>query len=200
MVPYYPDRVPDLRRFKQQQQSTGTSSMLASIVLDKPPSTYTNLDFITGKVVVTSSSSVKVSSIVVKLEGESRSRLMPPTTPQNERPRPVLEFHKILYKVQMVFPPPEVMNERIAGPGGSTYTLPPGQHEYPFRFKVREHAIRCRRSSLMYPATVQQLLRSGKEFKSSAQLCWSKCGDVESTSSACQEDFTSNFDGISWRG
>lgn len=45
---------------------------------------------------------------------------------------------KILYQVKIVFPPPNVVEERqntiIAGK--TTFTLPPGQHEYPFQFKV----------------------------------------------------------------
>lgn len=60
---------------------------------------------------------------------------MPPPTPEHgDRKHPQLEFHKILYQIQMVFPPPNVKTI----PGDKTvYTLPPGQHEYPFSFKVR---------------------------------------------------------------
>nr|POF05850.1 hypothetical protein CFP56_53237 [Quercus suber] len=81
--------------------------------------------------------SIDVDAIVVKLEGESRSRLMSPGGgPANERPRPILEYHKILYRVQTVFPSPEIMEARTNMSGRATYTLPAGQHEYPFRFKI----------------------------------------------------------------
>lgn len=68
--------------------------MLAHIVLDQSFSHYTNLDTISGKVIVKSPSSANISSIVVKLEGESRTRLIPPPNPNGDRQRPQLEFHK----------------------------------------------------------------------------------------------------------
>lgn len=40
------------------------------------------------------------------------------------------------YKVQMVFPPADVLEGRSWGSAKATYTLPPGQHEYPFKFKL----------------------------------------------------------------
>ncbi|KAK3629244.1 hypothetical protein LTR56_018131 [Elasticomyces elasticus] len=108
--------------------------MNAVVLLDQGGNvSYTNLDEITGKVVVRCTKSSDVSSIAVKLEGESRTRLMSPSGPNGERPRPQLEYHKILYKVQTVFPPPDILE--VKGSKAS-YTLPPGQHEYPFRFKV----------------------------------------------------------------
>ncbi|KAK5678646.1 hypothetical protein LTS10_009090 [Elasticomyces elasticus] len=143
--------------------------MNAVVVLDQGGNiSYTNLDEITGKVVVRCTKSSDVSSIAVKLEGESRTRLMSPTGPNGERPRPKLEYHKILarggaptverkrcvrpmlaeptaetttvvdtlafrYKVQTVFPPADILE--VKGSKAS-YTLPPGQHEYPFRFKM----------------------------------------------------------------
>lgn len=69
--------------------------MIAQIVLDQKYTNYTNLDVISGKVFVRTPSSVNVSSIVVKLEGESRTRLLPPVREDGERPRPVLEHHKV---------------------------------------------------------------------------------------------------------
>lgn len=52
------------------------SNMLASIILDQSFPHYTNLDFISGKVYVRTQTATTVSSIVVKLEGESRTRLL----------------------------------------------------------------------------------------------------------------------------
>ena len=50
--------------------------MLASIVLDQSFPHYTNLDYISGKVFVRTQTATTVSAIVVKLEGESRTRLL----------------------------------------------------------------------------------------------------------------------------
>lgn len=75
--------------------STGMS-MQASIVLDQPGNiSFTNLDEISGRVVVRCTKSVDISTIVVKLEGESRTRLMSSGGPDGERPKPQLEYHKV---------------------------------------------------------------------------------------------------------
>ncbi|KEQ77639.1 hypothetical protein M436DRAFT_34876 [Aureobasidium namibiae CBS 147.97] len=112
--------------------------MLASIVLDQTFPHYTNLDYISGKVFVRTQTATTVSAIVVKLEGESRTRLLPPPNPSNDRQKPQLEFHKILYKTIAVFPPPEIVGQQGSSgslSGKTAYTLPAGQHEYPFSFK-----------------------------------------------------------------
>ncbi|KAL1296585.1 hypothetical protein AAFC00_000082 [Neodothiora populina] len=126
--------------------------MLAHIELDQNFSHYTNLDIISGRVVVKTPSSTNISSIVVKLEGESRTRLLPPPNPNGDRQRAQLEFHKILYKIQIVFPPPDVLEEKQSTiiAGKTTFTLPPGQHEYPFRFKFPFNND-CTASSSMNP-------------------------------------------------
>ncbi|KAF2091103.1 arrestin [Saccharata proteae CBS 121410] len=108
--------------------------MIVSILLDKPVPHYTNLDVLTGRIQLRVTSNTNVSSIVVKLEGESRTRLVAPARPDRQnRPRPVLEVHKILYKVQVVFPPPQL---QTAGWETKNYTLNTGQYEYPFTFKL----------------------------------------------------------------
>lgn len=71
------------------------STMLAQIVLDQAFSHYTNLDIISGKVIVKTQTSANISSIVVKLEGESRTRLLPPPNPNGDRQKAQLEFHKV---------------------------------------------------------------------------------------------------------
>jgi hypothetical protein len=88
--------------------------MQASIVLDQPGNvSFTNLDVISGRVVVRCSKSVDISTIVVKLEGESRTRLMSSGGPDGERPKPQLEYHKVrISKMQM---------EALAN-GGRSYT------------------------------------------------------------------------------
>ena len=49
--------------------------MSASITLDRPHAHVTNLDFVTGRVILTVPSNESISLIVVKLEGESTSRV-----------------------------------------------------------------------------------------------------------------------------
>lgn len=49
--------------------------MSVSIILDTPHAHVTNLDFITGKVILNFPSNESISLIVVKLEGESMSRV-----------------------------------------------------------------------------------------------------------------------------
>ena len=70
--------------------------MNTSIVLDQPGNvSFTNLDQISGKVVVRCGKSVDIDTILVKLEGESRTRLLSPAGPHGEKPKPQLEFHKV---------------------------------------------------------------------------------------------------------
>ena len=114
--------------------------MSVRIQLDNPHSFYTNLDFISGRIILNLTSDENVSAIMVKLEGESRTVLIrPPGAQQNLNPALMdrsrrsqglaEENHKILYKVSQVFP--------NSNPGiGTAYTLRAGQHQYPFRFKI----------------------------------------------------------------
>ena len=118
--------------------------MSVRIQLDNPHSFYTNLDFISGRVILSLMSDENVSAILVKLEGESRTVLArPPGAQQNLNPALMsrrdqrqglsTENHKVLYKVNQVFP------SQDPGSGatlGLAYTLRAGQHEYPFRFKI----------------------------------------------------------------
>jgi hypothetical protein len=73
------------------------SNMQASIVLDQPGNvSFTNLDQISGKVVVRCGKSTDVDSIIVKLEGESRTRLLSPAGPNGEKAKPQSEYHKVI--------------------------------------------------------------------------------------------------------
>lgn len=49
--------------------------MSVSVILDRPHAHVTNLDIITGKAVLTVLNNESISLIVVKLEGESQSRV-----------------------------------------------------------------------------------------------------------------------------
>ena len=117
--------------------------MSVKIQLDSHTATYcTNLEFVTGKVVLSLTKNDNVSAIVVKLEGECKTTLTRPHTQPNKphiyegtgntRNPIALENHKIIYKVLKVFPDPN----RDTGSAGLAYYLPPGQHEYPFGFKI----------------------------------------------------------------
>jgi len=79
-----------------QSSSQWTGGLNVSLVLDQPSSvSFTNLDEISGKVLLRCAKRTDISSILVKLEGESRTRLMTPAGPQGERPKPQLEYHKV---------------------------------------------------------------------------------------------------------
>jgi len=70
--------------------------MNVQIFLDRPQQQFTNLDVITGSVRLHVPTSSNVSNVLVKLEGESRTRLVAPRDELGrERPRPVLEVHKV---------------------------------------------------------------------------------------------------------
>ncbi|KAH6690337.1 arrestin [Plectosphaerella plurivora] len=121
--------------------------MSIRIVLDNQPEFYTNLDFIEGRVILSLNRAEQVGGIIVKLEGESKTALTIPSgfddygTSQPARlpgtlpPGNVIsESHKILYKVQQVFPTYE---EDVANASsGGNFVLQGGQHEYPFRFRL----------------------------------------------------------------
>ncbi|SLM35660.1 Immunoglobulin E-set [Lasallia pustulata] len=112
--------------------------MPVRIQLDKPHAYFTNLDYITGRVILSTVFEETISAVIVKLEGESRTRLAGDLShgadyAMSERPRTELEVHKLLYNVVSVFPSPDLQR---ASPRNAAYTLPPGQHEYPFQFKL----------------------------------------------------------------
>ncbi|KAF2258420.1 arrestin [Lojkania enalia] len=110
--------------------------MLVSISLEHPHTHYTNLDIIQGKVALRVPNPSSIATIIVKLEGESRTRLLAPIRPDRpEKQRPVLEVHKILYKTQIVWPPNQTPEQVLANPRTS-YTINAGNYEYPFQFKL----------------------------------------------------------------
>lgn len=69
------------------------------IQLDRSHAHFTNLDFVTGKVVLYLKYETAVSAISVKLEGESRTRLAGPRSYQgdieDDRKRTEYEEHKV---------------------------------------------------------------------------------------------------------
>ncbi|KAG6103276.1 hypothetical protein E4U14_006338 [Claviceps sp. LM454 group G7] len=120
--------------------------MSLRVALDERPEFYTNLDVIKGRVILGLNRSEQVGNIVVKLEGESTTALQVPnpyTTgeivqrPPGPMPGPpgsvVSENHKILYKVQQVFP--DEYHSSTSNPFGA-FPLQPGEHTFPFQFKL----------------------------------------------------------------
>ncbi|CAN8105875.1 unnamed protein product [Discula destructiva] len=120
--------------------------MSVRIVLTNPPEFYTNLDVISGKVILGINRPESIGAVIVKLEGESKTALGLPDAglQDNYPPQPTVrrrttvtdnsqivhENHKVLYKVQQIFPDESV----------PAYSVPvlfhPGQHEWNFSFRV----------------------------------------------------------------
>ncbi len=73
--------------------------MSVHIRFDQPDNRcYTNLDFITGTVILILPNDTTIAAVTVKLEGESRTRLAGPKFPHNERSdkkKTELEVHKV---------------------------------------------------------------------------------------------------------
>ena len=110
--------------------------MNVSIALQHPHEHYTNLDVIQGNVVLRVPNPTNISSIIVKLEGESKTRLLAPIHPNRpDKQRPVLEVHKFLYKTHTLFPTNVRPEDLIANPKAS-FAINAGTYEYPFQFKV----------------------------------------------------------------
>ncbi|PNY29416.1 Uncharacterized protein TCAP_00672 [Tolypocladium capitatum] len=119
--------------------------MSIRIALDHQPEFYTNLDHVKGRVILGLNRAEQVGSIVVKLEGESVTALQVPNPYEAEMPgrlagplpgppgSVVGENHKILYKVQQVFP--DEYHSSTSSPYGA-FPLQPGEHEFPFKFKL----------------------------------------------------------------
>ncbi|KAI9719244.1 MAG: hypothetical protein M1812_003574 [Candelaria pacifica] len=110
--------------------------MSVRVQLDRPHDHFTNLDFVTGRVILQLPRDETIASVVVKLEGESKMKLEGPRSVygqdrQDNRTKAELEVHKLLYKVLTVFPSPDI----TSSPASSGYTLKAGQHSYPFEFK-----------------------------------------------------------------
>ncbi|KAI0881757.1 uncharacterized protein GGS22DRAFT_171785 [Annulohypoxylon maeteangense] len=110
--------------------------MSIRISLDAPPEFYTNLDIISGRVILVLNRAESIGNVIVKLEGESRTALTVPSPVDRDdyyHARPpggamggdvITENHKILYRVFQVYPDE-----------GGSIPLQPGMHEFKFNFK-----------------------------------------------------------------
>lgn len=131
--------------------------MSVRVQLDRHGDVYTNLDFVAGRVILTLPTDATISAITVKFEGESRSRLDGPKSPQDqERRKTLLEVHKLLYKVETVFPSAEIRETNAAG-RTAQFTLLRGQYEYPFRFKIPFNNDCVNNTSLIKDLKIGQL-------------------------------------------
>lgn len=73
--------------------------MIVSVYLEKQNPLYTNLDVVRGRVILKVPSSTTLAHVVVKLEGECKTRLTAPNLAgRSERNRIVLEVHKVSQK------------------------------------------------------------------------------------------------------
>src|ERR1700754_4765772 len=100
--------------------------MSVRIQFDQPEQRcYTNLDFVSGNVILILPQDATISAVTVKLEGESKSRLAAPKFPDNERSdkkRSELEVHKV-GEGAVLRPQPALMPEAPAFVQGR-YRLP----------------------------------------------------------------------------
>lgn len=96
--------------------------------------TFTNYDIVNGIVRLTTTSSISLSCIQVKLEGIATTQMVvPKMTKNNERrDRLLQDVHRVLYDSVIVFPPENVRNVSSS----KDFTLGPGNHTYPFQFKI----------------------------------------------------------------
>jgi hypothetical protein len=73
-------------------------AMSVRIQFDKANACHTNLDFVTGRVLLILQSDTTVQAITVKLEGESKTRLAGPRSTnaeRNDKQKVELEIHKV---------------------------------------------------------------------------------------------------------
>lgn len=96
--------------------------------------TFTNHDLISGTVKLTTTSSILLTYIQVKLEGIATTQLtIPKGRPGRDRKDKLLQdVHKVLYDSLIVFPPENVRQVSST----KEFTLTPGNYTYPFEFKI----------------------------------------------------------------
>ncbi|KAF3008081.1 hypothetical protein E8E14_009266 [Neopestalotiopsis sp. 37M] len=118
--------------------------MSIRIALDNAPEFYTNLDFIQGRIILGLNRPESIGNIVVKLEGDARTAL-----DLDDRGNAVnnysnshfpsdyrSETHKLLYLLKQVYPDAAATSTPSTPVGGMPGVLYPGQHEFPFKFKM----------------------------------------------------------------
>ncbi|TQS39311.1 hypothetical protein Golomagni_00167 [Golovinomyces magnicellulatus] len=104
--------------------------MSVRIDIDDPRAVRTNYDTISGRILIFVKTDVKISTILVKLEGESRTQLVPSSNGHFSKSGLVIETHKILYHVQQVFP------DRSPSSCSTSNILRAGKHGFVFNFQI----------------------------------------------------------------
>ncbi|PIS57996.1 hypothetical protein CJI97_001052 [Candidozyma auris] len=99
--------------------------------------TFTNYDLIHGVVRLTTTTSISLTFIQVKLEGIATTQLTVPRVlkkknQKENRDKLLQDVHKVLYDSLIVFPPENVRNVSSS----KEFTLTPGDYTYPFQFKI----------------------------------------------------------------
>jgi hypothetical protein len=80
--------------------------MSVRIQFDKPNACHTNLDFVTGRVILILQSDTTLQAITVKLEGESKTRLAgvrSTNAERNDKQKIEIETHKVRKWCDWVF-------------------------------------------------------------------------------------------------
>jgi hypothetical protein len=83
-------------------------AMSVRIQFDKPNACHTNLDFVTGRVILILQSDTTLQAITVKLEGESKTRLAgvrSTNAERNDKQKIEIETHKVRKWCDWVFYP-----------------------------------------------------------------------------------------------
>jgi hypothetical protein len=112
-------------------------SVSATVLLDNRLTHFTNLDTLSGRVVLRLPTEAAIAGIQVKLEGESRTRLSGPRNPQNvhsEKKRTELEVHKVCYGNHKVYWLQMAYNCRFY-----IRLLPSSRHQLSFKPGLRQH-------------------------------------------------------------
>lgn len=106
--------------------------MSVRIDLDNAQAVRTNYDIISGRICISLRREVKISAILVKLEGESRSELEDCSSGHGSKGGIRTETHKILYKMQQILP--KCLANTWDSP--ASFTLQAGKHEFAFSFQI----------------------------------------------------------------
>lgn len=94
---------------------------------------FTNFDVVKGRVKVSTTTSLTLSYIQVKLEGVSATEVHIPEDKEKKiKEKTLRDVHKVLYETAIVFPPTKV-REVSATP---EFTLNEGIYAYPFEFQI----------------------------------------------------------------
>lgn len=118
---------------------------------------FTNDDVVRGEVTLSTSTSVSLNCIQVKLEGVSSTQMLIPD-PKSRKPRDKIlhDSHKFLYVTAIVFPPENVREVSSS----KDFTLGPGTYTYPFELRFPRSSGCTRISGFSNLASINKKSRS----------------------------------------